>query len=576
MHKRKKNLSKTIVLGIITLFILAAISTNISGYNKKTINQTTKETPTGFPLDEDDYINAYWKFDEGYGTTAGDSSGHDYDGEIHGATWVSHSGGYALEFDGVNDYILVDDYAKNYLGFNKTDDMIISFQFKSTSNNKGVIFSICRGDDYGYNPGFHVALDSNGTIQVQVWRLSCGIKMWSENSYNDGEWHTVKIYHNGYSAKSIVYIYVDGELDYYFEKYVCDFYSDNFKYSQIGRNSYELNDYFNGVLDELKIVKYPGGNEQEAPTITGPTSGEPNDKLDFTFITEDPEGDKIEKLYIDWNDSEQIQEVKGPFNSGQEVTVSHTWTEENWFYVKARAKDFWHESPWSEEYPVKIGNAPPTRPIITGKKYGDPQEKITYTFLSEDLEGEDIKYYVDWDDGTTTETNYLPSGTELTEEHSWDTKNDYYIKARATDEKSKVGDWEEYHIRIGDMPPDNVKIYGAVQGYPGVEYEYAFISNDPEKDNVKFDVDWGDGNIETDVGPVPSGEVLVLSHSWNKTKTYKIKAQVKDEFEYPCSQWTEHKVIIPRNKAINLIDLLEMLFERLPRVFLTLRNILGL
>jgi hypothetical protein len=48
----------------------------------------------------------WWRFDEGSGTVAYDSSGNDHDGTIYGSpSWVSGVGGSALEFDGTDDYV---------------------------------------------------------------------------------------------------------------------------------------------------------------------------------------------------------------------------------------------------------------------------------------------------------------------------------------------------------------------------------------------------------------------------------------------------------------------------------------
>lgn len=47
---------------------------------------------------------AHWSFDEGSGSTVHDSVGG-CDGSIHGATWVRSATGYALQFDGVDDFV---------------------------------------------------------------------------------------------------------------------------------------------------------------------------------------------------------------------------------------------------------------------------------------------------------------------------------------------------------------------------------------------------------------------------------------------------------------------------------------
>ena len=174
MDKHNRIISKTLVLSIIILFIGASTIPIISGNEKNTNIHVLRENP-GVLNAEDDYVNIYLKFDEGSGNTAGDSSGHEYDGTIYGASWVSGKYGYALDFDGSDDYIELDDYARDKLGVNKTDDVYFSFYFRTTSSQKGILYSMCRGDAYGYNPGFHIGITSEGKIELQVWRLSCGI-----------------------------------------------------------------------------------------------------------------------------------------------------------------------------------------------------------------------------------------------------------------------------------------------------------------------------------------------------------------------------------------------------------------
>jgi len=48
---------------------------------------------------------APYNFDSGKGTTLHDRSGCGNDGTIHGASWAASGDGFALEFDGVDDYV---------------------------------------------------------------------------------------------------------------------------------------------------------------------------------------------------------------------------------------------------------------------------------------------------------------------------------------------------------------------------------------------------------------------------------------------------------------------------------------
>jgi hypothetical protein len=560
---------KSLVFGIIIILIGAAVVPSISGQNNKINNQTNNNELISFPINNDDYTNAYWKFDQGSGTTAYDSSGHGYHGTINGASWTTGNSSYALLFDGVNDYVDFDDYSKNNLGFNRTDDLIFSFYFKTSSTDKGIIYSSCRGDAYGYNPGFHIALLPNGSIEVQVWRLNCGILMSSSSAYNNGAWRFAEIYYNGDSAHPTVDIYVDANYDNTSEKYVCAFYSDQFKYTDMGRNSAEETDYFEGKIDEFKITKYPGGNEQISPSIDGPAYGDPGVEYEYTFVTNDTEGDES-WFMIDWGYGD-ITDWYGPYDPGVEVTLNHTWNYSELYEVKTKSKDRWDDSWWSQAYPVRIGNWPPFAPTIYGPKSGNTNQVLTYTFLTEDFEGEDVFYYVEWgDDSVTDWFGPFPSGQEVTSSHMWGTEDIYEIKAKAKDINNDVGDWSEvYLISIGNDAPMVPDINGPREGNKGVEYHYSFSSVDPDGDNVLYEINWGDGNIEV-TGYNPSGEEVVGSHTWTTKGTYTIKARACDVFE----EWGAYKeitVTIPRDRSLNF-DHLEWLVERFPFLEKLLQN----
>ena len=135
--------------------------------------------------------------------------------------------------------------------------------------------------------------------------------------------------------------------------------------------------------------------------------------MDFIFVTNDPEGDNDLFIKIDWGDGE-ITDWLGPYDSGEEAVHSHSWDEEGFYEIKAKSMDFWDDSRWTiDGYDVRIGNQAPYPPTIEGKRYGDPYEVLTYTFTAEDYEGENVKYVIDWDDGSTDETEYYTSETPV-------------------------------------------------------------------------------------------------------------------------------------------------------------------
>jgi len=78
-------------------------------------------------------------------------------------------------------------------------------------------------------------------------------------------------------------------------------------------------------------------NPPNAPSIDGLTEGETGTEYDYTFVATDPDGDDV-YYYIDWND-DNVEEWIGPYGSGEEVTVSHTWDEKGTYTIRAKAKD---------------------------------------------------------------------------------------------------------------------------------------------------------------------------------------------------------------------------------------------
>jgi len=82
-----------------------------------------------------------------------------------------------------------------------------------------------------------------------------------------------------------------------------------------------------------------------APEVNGPSSGYFGEEYDYNFTTIDPDDDDI-WLYIEWGDNSNTGWI-GPYNSGEQVVVSHTWSEEGTYTIRAKAKDiFDDESDW--------------------------------------------------------------------------------------------------------------------------------------------------------------------------------------------------------------------------------------
>jgi hypothetical protein len=65
--------------------------------------------------------------------------------------------------------------------------------------------------------------------------------------------------------------------------------------------------------------------------------GHPDEEYDYTFSSVDPEDSDV-YFYINWGDG-TIEEWIGPYDSGEEVTLGHTWSEKGTYTITIKAKD---------------------------------------------------------------------------------------------------------------------------------------------------------------------------------------------------------------------------------------------
>ena len=99
---------------------------------------------------------------------------------------------------------------------------------------------------------------------------------------------------------------------------------------------------------EGPIWRFNTGNNSSPspPVIDGPVSGKIREKHEYTFNATDPDGDDV-YYWIDWDDG-QVEEWIGPYESGEEVTLNHTWYKKGIYTIRAKAKDIHgDESEWA-------------------------------------------------------------------------------------------------------------------------------------------------------------------------------------------------------------------------------------
>ena len=78
-------------------------------------------------------------------------------------------------------------------------------------------------------------------------------------------------------------------------------------------------------------------------------------------------------------------------------------------------------------------------------------------------------------------------------------------------------------------PPEAPTINGPTNGKPGDELVFTFNAVDPEGDDLRYHINWGDSNTETTVY-VTSGDDKTASHAWSKSGYYTIIVKAEDEY----------------------------------------------
>jgi hypothetical protein len=151
----------------------------------------------------------------------------------------------------------------------------------------------------------------------------------------------------------------------------------------------------------------------------------------------------------------------------------------------------------------------------------DPDADLSWTCI--DPDGDDITYYVYFGDVTPPplvasghpDTNYDP-GTL-----SYDTTDFWRINAE--DENGALTDGPVWsYTTVDDTPPDIPVINGPQTGHPGKLYSYTFVSEEPNDDDIFYQINWGDGSFEDWFRSFESDEIVTKEYIWDTQGNFTI------------------------------------------------------
>jgi len=197
----------------------------------------------------------YWKFDEGAGTIAYDSSGNGLDGTLKGnPKWVAGQLGGALDFDGNDDFVEV----PHSPILSITDEITISAWTKMRANASGEMAIVSKGG-WAANDLPYELTETPGDVIFWQFYDDGGRDTCSPDSPPVDEWHHIAATYDG----KIFKCYIDGELAEEWA-YVGKM-PENTASVTFGRRS-RGGTFFNGIIDEVAIYDR-ALSEDEVPKI---------------------------------------------------------------------------------------------------------------------------------------------------------------------------------------------------------------------------------------------------------------------------------------------------------------------
>jgi hypothetical protein len=200
------------------------------------------------------------------------------------------------------------------------------------------------------------------------------------------------------------------------------------------------------------------------------TGGEPNNPPDEPFNPYPIDGTTVTNIEVDisWsctdpdNDNLKYDVFFEADNPNPTVLVSNdqgattfdpgTLEPEKTYYWKIVAID---EHGATTAGPVwhfitdKVLNYPPNPPTINGPNKLKINEEGTFTVFTNDMEGDNVFFFIDWGDGNTEEWDGpYNSNEDINYQHTWTNKDTYKIKVKAKDIFDAESETSEFEIKI--------------------------------------------------------------------------------------------------------------------------------
>lgn len=196
---------------------------------------------------------------------------------------------------------------------------------------------------------------------------------------------------------------------------------------------------------------------------------------------------------------------------------------------------------------ISLKSDPPAVPDLTGPSWALINDSVTFSVNTTDPDGDNVYYYLDWGDGTNTGwVGPSPSGVQQNIAHAWHSLGIYNVTAKAKDYHGSSSTWTTpLTLTIVDnTPPNDPSIEGPTIIHPFIKHTYTINSTDPQNQDLRYDINWGDSTGASGYGPFASGQAVEITHTYKTKGNFTIRVRSVDTKGAP-SNWTELKVHVP-------------------------------
>lgn len=229
----------------------------------------------------------YWKFDEGYGTTATDATSYTNNGTETSTTVQPEDMckvGKCLLFNGTSSKIV-----KTYSSDTELDPGTAGMSFSVWFRHPSAVSDIQTILDRFTTSGYKAYMNSSGNICLDISDASNNDSACTSSTYNDNNWHFLEGVRDTTNTK--INIYIDGKLAKQSTLTATGSISGSSIALTVGASNAGAK-FWNGFLDEVKVYNYAksstqiltdyannGSNDQTGTVLSKDTAGTLSDGL---------------------------------------------------------------------------------------------------------------------------------------------------------------------------------------------------------------------------------------------------------------------------------------------------------